>query len=306
MTTKVIRSVLVHGANGAQGGAIARQLQAEGFAVRAAVRDVSKARALAAAGIEVVSADLESRAQVLEACEAMDAAVLTLPLCYDRSTILRWTENATSAASAAGVGLMILNTSGRIPAERTEIAGFELRREAETMVRTLGPPTTILRPPFYMENLAGPWITGAMAASQVVAYPVALRLRAAWLALADLGAYVAAALRRPDLAGEIRDIGGPQVLDGSGLVRDLSPAFGHPLTYVAVPPDVFERNLAPHLGSAVAKEIAASYFWLAAHADTSLLMGTDPQLQDELARPATSLARWARAQVWPALAAKTA
>ena len=199
-----------------------------------------------------------------------------------------------------------MNTTGRIPDKVTSVPGFEMRREAETMLRDLGPPSTILRPPFYMENLAGPWVTGAMAASQVVAYPIPAQLRAAWLSVADLGAYVAAALRRPDLAGAVRDIGGPQVLEGAHLARDLSPAFGHRLTYAAVPPDVFERNLAPHLGPAVARGIAASYFWLADHADTPLLMGTDSQLQDELSRPATSLARWARAQAWPALVAKTA
>ena len=94
------------------------------------------------------------------------------------------------------------------------------------------------------------------------------------------------------------------MLEGAHLARDLSPAFGHRLTYAAVPPDVFERNLAPHLGPAVARGIAASYFWLADHADTPLLMGTDSQLQDELSRPATSLARWARSQAWPALTAE--
>ena len=55
------RPIVVAGATGKQGGAVARHLLAGGHRVRALTRDPSKppARALADAGAEVVRADLE-------------------------------------------------------------------------------------------------------------------------------------------------------------------------------------------------------------------------------------------------------
>ena len=69
MNTKII---LVTGATGQQGGAVARHLLKQpGFAVRALTRDSAKpaARALAQAGAEVVRGDLDDPASVRRALE---------------------------------------------------------------------------------------------------------------------------------------------------------------------------------------------------------------------------------------------
>jgi hypothetical protein len=119
--------------------------------------------------------------------------------------------------------------------------------------------------------------------------------------VADLGAYAAAALRRPDLAGRTLDIGGPEVLDGTALAREISRALGHEVRYVALSAQAFESGLVPAFGPAVARGIARSYHWLAAHADTALLISKDTELEQSLSRPLTTVAAWARAQPWPAL-----
>ena len=58
--------ILVSGATGQQGGAVARNLLEWGFTVRALTRDTDKAaaRELADLGAEVVSGDLEDRASI--------------------------------------------------------------------------------------------------------------------------------------------------------------------------------------------------------------------------------------------------
>src|SRR6185436_13847665 len=119
-------------------------------------------------------------------------------------------------------------------------------------------------------------------------------VRTSWLATADLGGYVAAALRRSDLAGRALDIGGPDALDGPALARELSPALGHPLRYYAVPPQTFEHGLAAQLGPAVARGIARTYYWIAEHATTALLTGAAPELTHGLSRPLLGAAAWAR------------
>jgi NAD(P)H dehydrogenase (quinone) len=293
-----IRKVVVYGANGVQGSAIARQLVDEGFEVRGTVRNPATSPASRATPFDVVAADLESSSALQRANTGMDAVVLTLPMTWNRDTALRWAQHAALAARDSGVRLMIVNSSTRIPDVATDAPAFELRREVETVLRELGPASIVLRPPFYMDNLAGPWIASGIVRDRTLAYPLAESLRASWLAVADLGAYVGAALRRPDLIGRTLNIGGPQALDGPALAAELSLSLGHPLRYFAVPPEVFEQGLVPAFGADVARGIARTYLWLAEHGDTALLTGAAPELTESLARPLMGVAAWAKTQSW--------
>jgi uncharacterized protein YbjT (DUF2867 family) len=60
------RTILVIGATGQQGGAVARELLERGFGVRALTRDPDKpeARTLAERGAEVVRGDLDDRSSI--------------------------------------------------------------------------------------------------------------------------------------------------------------------------------------------------------------------------------------------------
>jgi uncharacterized protein YbjT (DUF2867 family) len=298
--TKPIRNVLVHGANGVQGGAIARRLREEGFAVRGSVRDPVKSNALARAGIEILAADLESRAALRAAAQGIDAVILSLPLDWHPETVLRWTKNALGAAGDAGVGLLVFNSSTRVPAEPTDVPAFELRRAAEALIWHSGVPAIVLRPPLFMENLKTPAIANGIVREGVVAYPTPDRLRVSWLAAADLGAYVAAALRRPDLTGEALDIGGPDALDGPALATALSEGIGQSLRYAAIPPDVFERGLTAQFGPVIAQGIARTYHYCDRFADTPFLAGAAESLTATLSRPRLSVAEWARGERWTA------
>jgi NAD(P)H dehydrogenase (quinone) len=291
-----IRKVVVHGANGVQGGAIARQLVQEGFEVRGTVRNPAKSPL--AAEIEVVAADLDSLSALRSASTGMDAVVLTLPMNWNRETVLRWARNAALAARDSGVEMLILNSGTRIPDVPTDVPAFEHRRAAEAVVREGGPPSIFLRPPFYLDNLAGPWIASGIVRDRTLAYPLAETLRSCWLATADLGAYVGAALRRPDLTGRTLDIGGPEALDGPALAAELSRTLGHPLRYFAVPPPAFEQGLVPAFGPDVARGIARTYTWLAEHGDTTLLTGAAAELTASLARPLMGATAWAKTQSW--------
>jgi uncharacterized protein YbjT (DUF2867 family) len=293
-----IRNVLVHGSNGVQGSAIARRLCEEGFQVRAGVRNPAKSAALKAAGMDIVAADLESVSALRSACDGMDAVVLTLPLTWDREMVQRWAENAGRAARERGVGVMVLNCSTRIPAEPTEVPGFELRRTALSVLRDAGPPCIALCPPLFMDNLAGPWIANGIMRDRVLAYPLPEGFRVSWLAVEDLGGYVGAALRRREFVGRSFDIGGPEALDGSMLASEVSHGVGHAVRYFAVAPDAFERGLCSQFGPTVARGIAQTYYFAAQHADTALFTGSAAELTQELARPPMTMAQWARTQSW--------
>ena len=72
MTSK--RSILVTGATGQQGGAVARALLSRGHRVKALTRkpDSDAARQLVAAGAEVVAGDLADAASIVQAAKGVD------------------------------------------------------------------------------------------------------------------------------------------------------------------------------------------------------------------------------------------
>ena len=145
-----------------------------------------------------------------------------------------------------------------------------LSGRVEAYLRESGVPHVILRPAFYMENLAAPWAAAAIARDGVVAYPVPRRLRASWISADDMAVLSAEALFRPGLASATLDVGGPEALDGDGVAGAFSRALGCEVRYHPIPPEKFERGLREAVGETAAREIAAMYRWMAENEDSGL------------------------------------
>jgi NAD(P)H dehydrogenase (quinone) len=299
------RQVLVYGANGVQGGAIARRLQELGFAVRGAVRDPVKSQGLRQAGIEVVAIDLDDEASLRRASDGMHAVVLTPPLDWNRSRVLRHSENAVRAARQAGVPRLVLNTATRIPAEITDVPAFETRRAIEDVVLGSGVSNVILRPPMYLDNLDSPWISEALHRDGVLVYPVVDSVRMAWMSVRDLGSYAAVVLRESSLLGRRFDVGGPDMLSGPELAMALGRGLGHAVRYAAISPEAIAAGLTASMGSEVAQGIAKTYAYLAQHPETELF-ATGDELRSRLDQPLTSAEEFARARRVPVPLAKQA
>lgn len=290
-----VRQVLVYGANGVQGSAIARRLQELGFAVRGAVRTPEKAQVLRRAGVEVVALDLDDEGSLRRASEGMDAVVLTPPLDWDRARVLRHSENAARAAQKAGVPRLLLNTATRIPVEITDVPAFETRRAIEDIVAGSGVPNAILRPPMYLDNLDSPWISEALHRDGVLVYPVVESLRMAWMSVRDLGSYAAVVLSDAALMGRRFDVGGPEALTGPELARAIGLGLGHGVRYVSITPEAIAAGLTASMGSEVAQGIAKTYAYLAANPETSLFTAHD-ELRSRLKEPLISAEEFARAR----------
>src|SRR5882762_5123167 len=105
MSTK--RSVLVTGATGQQGGAVARALLSRGHRVKALTRkpDSDAARRLASAGADVVTGDLGGAASVVKAASDADTMFL-MGNSYETGTEEETRQGiiAADAAKDAGVG----------------------------------------------------------------------------------------------------------------------------------------------------------------------------------------------------------
>jgi uncharacterized protein YbjT (DUF2867 family) len=99
--------VLVYCANGLQGQSVVLQLLKSGHQVRALVRDTNRASPLAAAGAEIVFADLDSDdpANLERAHDGIDYVILQLVAGDDGSTRKKKGNYELSNASGGGVEL---------------------------------------------------------------------------------------------------------------------------------------------------------------------------------------------------------
>lgn len=172
--------IAVVGATGAQGSGLVRAILADpdgGFAARAITRNVEseKARALAAAGAEVVAGDVDDEASLARAFEGAHGA-FCVTFFWDHFSPEREYDEAgkmARAAKTAGLSHVIWSTledtrndvplsDDRMPTlqGKYKVPHFDAKGAADQLFRDAGVPTTFLLTSFYWENFiyfgAGP------------------------------------------------------------------------------------------------------------------------------------------------------
>ena len=246
------RSILVCGATGSQGGAVARSLLERGFRVRALTRDEQKpeARALAEQGAEVTQGDMDDRSSVDRALEGAHGVFSVQNFWesgYDRE--VRQGKTVADAAKAAGVEHFVYSSVGSAH-RRTGIAHFDSKWEVEEHVRGLGLPHTVLRPVFFMQNwemMREPILGGTLPQPLDPGKPFQQ------VAVEDIGAFAAMAFEHPDewIGREVEIAGDERTMP------EIAEAFGHiagrEVVYYQVPWDQFEEQMG--------EEYAVMYRW---------------------------------------------
>lgn len=158
------QQVLVTGATGFLGGALARRLAAEGAQVHALVRSPQKAAFLTQHGIEIVQGDLNSTDALRRACEGCTvvfhvAAALSGSYEAQYEANVEGTRMLLDAAAQAGVQRFVhvssisvygYRVSGDITEAIAPAPGADpypqTKTEAEAVVRRGSVPFTIIRP----------------------------------------------------------------------------------------------------------------------------------------------------------------
>ena len=234
MTSK--RSILVTGATGQQGGAVARALLSRGHRVKALTRkpDSDAARQLVAAGAEVVAGDLADAASIVQAAKGVDTMFL-MGNSYEAGLEEETRQGilAADAAKAAGIGHLIYSSVADAD-KKTGIPHFDSKYLVEQHVRQLGIPYTISAPVAFMENAVAPWSIDALRQG-IHAFAMPPKRVVQLVALADIGAFVAAlAERRERVFGKRFDFAGDE-LSGEEQAKILSDAIGRPIRYQEIP-----------------------------------------------------------------------
>ncbi len=208
------KSILVTGATGRQGGAVARELLARGYRVRAMTRkpNEEKAQALAKLGAEIVQGDLDDAASLAEATRGVwgtFAVQNTWEAGAEREE--EQGKRFAQVAREAGVRHFVYSSVGSAHRD-TGIPHFENKWRVEQAVRSLKFPSfTIVRPAFFMENFLSPWFKPAIDQGKLtvgIKPTTVLQM----IAVADIGKYGAWAFdnyhklngRAFDIAGDAK------------------------------------------------------------------------------------------------------
>ncbi|HZG58506.1 SDR family oxidoreductase [Paenibacillus sp.] len=292
-------SVLVYGAGGEQGGAVARKLLQEGLSVRLSARQAEKVEPLRALGAEWVPGGYEDPDSLRKATSGVQKVVFQLPLEYDEAKAVAYGKNIIDAAKDANVQKIVFNASSIVP-EGVDLVAIRIKRRVIEHLRDSGIPYLVVKPTVYMENLLGPWTAPAIVNNQTFAYPIPADMPVSWIALEDVAAFISKALRNERLNGAELQIGGPQPLTGVEVASLLSRRLGKPIHYYPIPLDGFEQSLSAAIGPDAAKAVTDLYRWQSELPSSPLVAGDMDDILKQLPVQLTSLEQFIQKTRWEA------
>lgn len=276
---KASKTVLVFGATGQQGGAVAKALRANGWDVRVLVRDPggSKARELSGLGVELAQGDYADSASIKQAMAGAYGVFSVQPSSGQGALYnvtdedeVRWGAAIADLALAAGVEHFVYTSVNTAGPAKTGVGHFDSKAAIEDHIRGLPVRSTIVRPAPFLEIL----ILRAVGLNQGLFHFVARPdQRMQYIAVSDIGRIVEGVFADPEtFSARAFEIAGDAVT-GPELAEKLSRAAGRPITYHRLPDGVIDQN--PMLG-----RLAALYDdgRLAGHADLAWLRQTFPGL----------------------------
>ncbi len=231
MTTESNKIILVTGATGQQGGAVARHLLKDGWNVRALVRDPNKdaARNLAGMGAEIVKGDLYDRTSV-------DAALKNVYGVFSVQNF--WLHDVgyegeikqgtllADAAKDAGVKHFVYSSVGAAHRSMGQ-KHFDSKWEIEQHIQRLGLPSTIVRPVAFMDNYKRfrELVSNGVFPSWGLLPEKTLQL----IAVEDIGAFVTIVFNRPqEFLGKTIEFAGDELTEAE-IAETFSKVIGRPV-----------------------------------------------------------------------------
>jgi len=235
------KRILVFGATGELGGAVARQLLATGARVRAFGRNRAKLNALAALGAEVVAGDLLDQRAVSAACEGV-AQVFTSannvmgsgassPIRVDVAAHV----NICRAARESKVERIVNVSAAGSGGAASPVDFFRVKHQVDTVVRESGIPFVLLAPTVFMETWAGLLIGDPIRAGKPAVLFGAGNRQSNFIAVSDVAEFAVKILQRDEVQNETVEVGGPTTCSFADVVTLVERTLGVKAKRVHVP-----------------------------------------------------------------------
>lgn len=251
MTTQL--TVLVSGATGNQGGAVAQALLAKGHKVRALTRTMEspKAKQLAAQGAEVLQGNFDDTDSLAKALQGIDTFYLMgSPMEVGPEGETKQGIALANAVKAANVGHLVYGSVANADLN-TDIPHFDSKYKVEQHIKTLDIPYTISAPVFFMDNVIAPWSIDALKAGKIMQAMPGDRILQQ-VSVKNIGEFVASLIdRREAVYGKRLDFAGDE-LNGYDMATVLTGAIGQPVQYESFPVSVLREQSA---------DMAAMFEW---------------------------------------------
>jgi uncharacterized protein YbjT (DUF2867 family) len=281
-------TVLVFGATGQQGGHVARLLLNKGHSVHAVTRnaDSAAARQLAKLGAKIVTGDLNDRASIESAVDAVDA-IFAMSTPFEAGMEAETGQGITLADVAKAKGKYFVYTSVGSANKNTGIPHFESKWKVEQHIAKIGAEAAIIAPVYFMENAIA--FGKQQLKEGLYATPLPPERKLAQIALDDIAGFAVLALenkgrfvrKRIDLASDD--------LPGARVAEILSEVIGKPIKYFQVPIENIRKT---------SEDLAKMYQWferVGYSVDTAALRRHYPEAGWH------SYEAWAKEQDWKAI-----
>ncbi len=232
--------ILVAGATGDLGGAIARALLSKGEQVRVLVRPPSNYKPLVDAGAEPVFGDLKVRSSLDPACKGVKVLITTANSAKrggednPQTVDLEGNRKLIDAAKAAGVRHFIFVSISGIP-PNSLVPLLQAKLATEQYLAASGIPYTIIAPDAFMDF----WVALVVGLPAVSGRPVTLvgsgNFKHSFIFTGDIVNFIVASINNPKAINRKLTMGGPKALSYRDSVATFEKVLGRkiPLNTVA-------------------------------------------------------------------------
>lgn len=234
--TVLSKRVLVAGATGQQGGAVAGELLKRGHFVRALTRkpDSPAAKALEKKGAEILVGSFDDADALAAAARGTDC-VFAMGTPYEGGADAEKTQTIALIDAAAGTGTgHIVYGSVCDAGKATGIPHFDSKYDVEQHLASLDVPHTILGPVWFMENALSPWYLPELKEGRLP-IPLPADRVCQQVAIQNIGQVAMSIIDAGDpYFGKRIDLAGDE-LSGARMAEIISEVSGKPIQYIEVP-----------------------------------------------------------------------
>lgn len=279
-------TVLVAGATGRQGGAVAHALLAAGHHVRALTRNLAhpSAERLMRRGARLAWASFDNAEIIEESAQNVDAIfAMTSPFESGTDAEIRHGVLLADVAKRVGVKHLVYSST-EAASQRTGVAHFDSKYEVEQYIRAIGVPYTIVAPVFFMENFVTRRYLDHFRDNRLP-MPLGASKKLQQVAIADIGRFVTLVLERGAALQGKRIAIASDELTGIETAATLARVVGRPIVY---------EEQSPSAVAEYDKVLGATFEWIAGNES-----GADvAELRKQFDIGWHTLDGWAKQQDW--------